>query len=181
MQDANGRGFRVCACGDGDRRDVGEKSVAAPRDGFDEAGIFGGITERFANLVDRLVEPVIEIDHRAAPEPVAKLVARDDLSRSFEQHRKNLERLILQPDTQAPPGQLARPNVDFEYAESKAGGRFLGLLHAVDAAPLRGRRGRHRVDPKKVGHRSSTPVVAPARGRGWFRCPPGGGGSGANR
>src|ERR1700722_17506589 len=64
-----GRGALVCRIvGDGfyapatDDRDIGEKPVAAASDGLDEAGMLGGITQRFSDLADCFVEAGIEID-----------------------------------------------------------------------------------------------------------------------
>ena len=45
-----------------DLGDVGDEAVAAPGDGFDKSRALRRIAQRLADLVDRLVETMIEID-----------------------------------------------------------------------------------------------------------------------
>jgi hypothetical protein len=48
--------------------------------------MFGRIAERFPQLSDRAVEGQIEIyEGICGPEPLAQLVARDDLARVFQE------------------------------------------------------------------------------------------------
>jgi len=80
-----------------DNCDVGEKAVAAARDGLDEAGVFGRISQRISDLADRLVEAMIEIHDRLWPKSTLHFFPGYELSGLFEQHRQQLEGLLLQP------------------------------------------------------------------------------------
>jgi hypothetical protein len=94
--------------------DVGKESVAPTGNGLDEARILRRVAQRFTNLVDCFVKAVIEVDDRLAPKFLAQLLSGYQLSRSFEQHRQDLKRLLLQPDPQATLRQLARSQVDLK-------------------------------------------------------------------
>src|SRR6266496_5278638 len=73
--------FRTTSGGCSGNSDVGDEAVAATGNGFDEAGTFGGIAEGLADLVDRLVEPVVEIHERVGrPECLLKFLSTDDRS-----------------------------------------------------------------------------------------------------
>src|SRR6202035_1223633 len=50
-----------------DYRDVAKETIASARNGFDEAGVLGGVTQSVANFADRLVETVIEVNGRRWP------------------------------------------------------------------------------------------------------------------
>ena len=92
-----------------------EEAVAAPSNSFDEAGILRGVAEGFTDLVDRLVEPVVEIHERVrGPEFLLKFLATDDLAGVLEQHRQELEGLLLKPDPQAALAQFAGTKIQLE-------------------------------------------------------------------
>ena len=78
-----------------DNRDLGKKPVAAASDGFDEARILRRISQRFANLADGLVETVIEVDDCLRPKLTVQFLPGDQRPRSVEQHRQQLEWLLL--------------------------------------------------------------------------------------
>ena len=77
------------------RFDVGEKPIAASRDRLDEARAFGRVAERISNLVNCFVEAVIKINNRPRPEPASQLLPVHQFSGFFQQHRENLEGLLL--------------------------------------------------------------------------------------
>jgi hypothetical protein len=78
--------------------DVSEEAVAATGHSFDEAGTLGGVAEGLTDFVDRLVQPVVEIDERVCgPEFLLKFLAPDDLAGVLEQHCQHLEGLLLKP------------------------------------------------------------------------------------
>jgi hypothetical protein len=80
--------------------DVSEEAVAAASNCFDEAGTLGRVAEGLTDLVDRLVEPVVEIHERVrGPEFLLKFLATDDLTGALEQYRQDLEGLLLKPDS----------------------------------------------------------------------------------
>src|SRR3982750_3411037 len=54
--------------------DVGHEAVAATTYRFDESGTLGGVPERLTDLVDRLVEPVVEVHEGVrGPQPLLKV------------------------------------------------------------------------------------------------------------
>ena len=64
------------------------------------------------------VQPVFEIDERAVrPEPVAQLIARQELARMLEHQREQREGLILEAKPHAVLAQLACAGVDLEAPE----------------------------------------------------------------
>src|SRR5690242_20663762 len=79
-----------------DRYDVGEKPIAASRDGLDEARILGRVAEHISNLINCFVETVIKINNRPRPEPALQLLPVHQFSRLFQEHRENLKGLLLQ-------------------------------------------------------------------------------------
>ena len=80
--------------------DLREEAVAATRNGFHKAGTIGRITEGITDLVDRFIEPVIEIHKRVCgPEFFLEFLATYDLAGLLKQNRQDLERLFLKPDS----------------------------------------------------------------------------------
>src|SRR5262249_40524768 len=72
-----------------------------------------------AQLIDRGVQAVIEIDKRVSrPQAAAQLFARHHISRSLDQHGEHSEGLILQPYASALLAQLAIRGIHFEHAEA---------------------------------------------------------------
>lgn len=101
---------------------VGEEAVSAARERFDEAGIGGGVAEGFAQLVDRGVEAVIEIDEGVrGPESLAEFFAGDDFAWTFEKSEQDLERLLLQAEAFVGLAKFAGARVCFELIETIEG------------------------------------------------------------
>ena len=99
--------------------DVREEAVAAAGHGFDKAGTLGGIAQGLTDLVDRFVEPVVEIHERVrGPELLRKFLARYDLAGVLEQHRQDSERLLLKPDSQAVLAQFTRTKIHLEHPKT---------------------------------------------------------------
>src|ERR1700686_4889944 len=96
-----GFGLRLSVSGGVDWGDVGEEPVTATGNGLDEARILRRVAQRFTNLVDRLVQAVIEVDDRLAPNFLAQLVPGYQLPGFSQQHRQDLKRLLLQSDAEA--------------------------------------------------------------------------------
>src|SRR5690242_6367309 len=65
-----------------DNFDLREEAVAATSNGFHKAGTVGGVAEGLTDLVNRFVEPVVEI-HKSVcgPEFFLKFLASYDLAR----------------------------------------------------------------------------------------------------
>src|ERR1700722_16912663 len=72
---------------------------------------------------------MIEVHDRLRPKSFAKFLANHQLSRLFQQHGQQLERLFLQPDPFAKPREFAGSKVSFENPELKTPERLYGLLH----------------------------------------------------
>ena len=90
-----------------DRRD---EAIASARQRLDEARVVGRVAERLAQLLDRRVEGVVEVDEGVGrPEPFAHRLAGDDLARAFQEHRQQLKRLVLQLQSDAVPAKLTAP------------------------------------------------------------------------
>ena len=93
-------GFRTasrCRIGDSD---VSNEAVAASSNGFDETRTLGGVAKSLTDLVDRFVEPVVEIHERVCgPELLLQFLATNDLAGALKQHRQDLEGLLLKPNS----------------------------------------------------------------------------------
>jgi hypothetical protein len=64
----------------------GNELVAAPGNGFDEAGFFGGVAESFAKPVDGRIEAMLEVDKRIGrPEAAMQLFPCDHTSGALQQ------------------------------------------------------------------------------------------------
>ncbi len=73
------------------------------------------VTQHRANLSNAVVQTLFKIDKGLiAPEFLAQLFPRDNLSCPPNQHRQNLEGLRLNPYNCARPAQLLRLRVQFE-------------------------------------------------------------------
>ena len=67
-----------------DGRDVGEKPVAAPGHGLDEARTIRGVAKRFSKLADGFVEAVIKVDRGLWPKPAVQFLAGHQLARPVQ-------------------------------------------------------------------------------------------------
>src|SRR6516164_3785702 len=82
--------------------DRGEKAVTAAGESLDKAGLFRVVRERRANLVDREVDAVFEIDEGGVrPQVEADLFARDHPAGALGEKLKQAKGLRLQPDERA--------------------------------------------------------------------------------
>ena len=99
-----------------ERRD---EPVPALRDGLDVEGPLGLIAERVADLPDRGVHRLIEVDERiAGPERVANLVARQHAAGAAGQQREQLQRLRRERDGTAVLPKLSLVVVQLEAAKA---------------------------------------------------------------
>jgi hypothetical protein len=74
-----------------------DESVPFARQCLDEARLFGGISERFSQMVDRFVQTPIEIDKRAgAPETSRQFFAGQELTGLFQECQQELKGLIAE-------------------------------------------------------------------------------------
>ena len=88
--------------------DRGEEAVTAAGESLDKTGPFRVVRERRANLVDREVDAVFEIDEGGVrPQVEANLFARDHPAGALGEKLKQAEGLRLQPDERASLAELA--------------------------------------------------------------------------
>ena len=82
--------------------DRSHEAIAATGQGFDEARAVGGIAKSFAELVNRGIQTVVEINKGVGgPDLSAKLFAGDDFAGPLQQKAEDMERLILELDAHA--------------------------------------------------------------------------------
>ena len=68
-----------------------------PGDSFDKAWVLGGVTQGFAQPLDRVIQSLIEINERVSrPDSPSELLPRDDLARMLQQHLQKMEGLLLE-------------------------------------------------------------------------------------
>ncbi len=83
----------------------------------------GGILENLANLVDRSSQTAIEVDKRVCrPKLLTNLFPRNQLSRAFQKHDKQLEGLRLQAESYSLFSQLTGMQVRLEGAKREPTG-----------------------------------------------------------
>jgi hypothetical protein len=103
------------------RRRARDEAIAAPRDGLDESGCIGRVTEGVAQSLDRGVQPVFEIDECVGrPEAIAQLFPCDRLSPAFEQHCQDAKGLLAKINRRPVPAQLPGARVQLELAKPDA-------------------------------------------------------------
>jgi hypothetical protein len=107
-----------------------DEAVTAARQGLDKTGAFRGISQRFADLVDRYIQSLIEINKCVAgPDLVPKLVAGDDSAVLFQQRSEYLEWLILQTNLRPILAKLPAREVGFEDSKPDQTPRLVRRIH----------------------------------------------------
>ena len=97
------------AAGAVDALDARDEAIAAAMQRLDEARPLGVVAEHGPQPLDGGVQAVLEVDECAVgPQPIAQLVARQQLARMLEHQRQHGERLVLQPEPHAVLAQLSR-------------------------------------------------------------------------
>jgi len=110
--------------------DLCKEAVTASRNGFHEAGAFGGIPERVTDFVYRFIQTVIEIHESVrGPELLLKFLASYDLAGTFQQHGQELEGLLLQPDAQAMFAQFSSAKIHLENSKPDSPVGLMVCLH----------------------------------------------------
>src|SRR5579863_1737413 len=114
--------------------DFADEAVAAPRQSLDELRLFGGITERFSNLVYSCRQPVIEIDESdSGPELAADVFAADNATRTSQKQYQQLEWLSLKTNLPAFLAKLAGMDlylIPFKPDDLSVCGRVFVILGA---------------------------------------------------
>jgi hypothetical protein len=70
------------------------------------------------------------------PQPLLKVFAPDDLAGVLEQHRQDLEGLLLKPDLQAALAQFASAKVNLEHSKTEPPGILMVWFHVTCPALL---------------------------------------------
>jgi hypothetical protein len=70
------------------------------------------------------------------PQPLLKVFAPDDLAGVLEQHRQDLEGLLLKPDLQAALAQFASTKVNLEHSKTEPPGILMVWFHVTCPALL---------------------------------------------
>src|ERR1700694_3879250 len=90
------------------RRDGAYKAVTASRDGVKVAWPLSRIAQQLADFLDCRVQTIVEIHESIGrPQRLLQFVPRNDLAGTLKQHTKYLERLVLEPDSDAVLPDLA--------------------------------------------------------------------------
>jgi hypothetical protein len=90
-----------------------DESIAHPRNGFEVPGLLGALAQRLTNLLDRKVDPVLEVDEGVLPpERLLDLRSGDDFTRAGGQEHQELRGLGLEPDLPLSLPELARAAVE---------------------------------------------------------------------
>ena len=84
-------------------RDRRHESIALARQRLDEARMFCRIAQGVSQVVDRLVQPAIEVHERPGrPQPTRQFFPCDEFARLLQQGQQELERLFAK--RRSPPG-----------------------------------------------------------------------------
>jgi len=102
--------------------DGGNKPIAPPRNGFDEARAFRVVAENLAQFVNRFVQRPFGVDCGfRSPQHRLEYVPTDDLTGFAQQRSQYTQRLLLNRETNPPPTQFTPVEVEFEHPESGEG------------------------------------------------------------
>jgi hypothetical protein len=94
--------------------------MAAAGQRLDELWMVGGITQRVAQVIHRLVETAVEVDERVGgPQPPRQFFTCDELARPLEERQQQLQRLVAQRRSLSAVGELASPRVDGECPKAE--------------------------------------------------------------
>ena len=95
-----------------------QETVAAPRQGFDESWIVGGIAQSVPEALYGGVQAMVKVDERVGrPESLLEFIAAHDLPGAFEKHGEELEGLLLELHFDAVAAQLSGARIDLVDAE----------------------------------------------------------------
>jgi hypothetical protein len=99
-----------------DRR---EEAIAAARKRLEVARRVRLVAERGADLLHAVVQPLLEIDERLAPDLALDLLAGHELARAPGEEGEDLRRLLLKVDEDPRPSQLTARQLELERAEAE--------------------------------------------------------------
>ena len=113
-----------------DLRNGSDEAIAAPGNRFDVERRVKRIAKCVAQVGDRHIEAVIEVNEGIrGPEKAIQLISRDQFARIFQQIDQDEERLFAELDGQTGAAQFHSSRVDFEDTEMPAPSRAYGRGH----------------------------------------------------
>ncbi len=97
------------------------EAIASAGQGLDESGIAGGVSEGFADAVDRGVYTVFVVDEGSVgPQLAGDLFSGEEFAWPLQEHEEDLEGLGVQLDADALTAEFAQWCVCFKYSEAVA-------------------------------------------------------------
>ena len=110
----------------------GDEPVTPAREGLDVAGGLGRVAQGLPQLPHGRVEAVVEVNERIrGPELVPQLFSAHHLARALQEQGQQSKRLILEPDLDSLPAQLAGPKIDLKGPEAEDPPRDSELRHGA--------------------------------------------------
>lgn len=95
------------------------KTIPSSCDRFDVLRLAGGVAERFADFVHSSIQAVIEINKSVpSPKPLSQIIPGYNLSGPSDQHRKNLQGLLLQPHANTIFAQFSGDKIELKDAKA---------------------------------------------------------------
>ena len=106
----------------GRRAHCGYKAVTFSNYGFDVSGLIGIVDQNVADLADRGIDSVLEVNEGVVgPQSVTQLLASDHFSFGFQQQAKYLQRLLLNSNRSASRlAQFTAGQIDLKPVEAGA-------------------------------------------------------------
>jgi hypothetical protein len=106
------------------------ESIASLGQGLNDARSIGRIAQRFAQALDCVIESVVKIYKRIRrPDLALQFLPSDHLARLFQKSLEDLERLLLQFDSNALLAHFARAQVHLEVVEPEDCAGWGNTLH----------------------------------------------------
>ncbi len=117
---ARGSPFRCCVS-PGDRCD---EAIPASRERLDKSRVVGGVSQRFAQLINRRVQAVVEVNEGiSGPVLIAQLFASDYFPGPLQQEREDVKGLFLHLDSYAQLAHLTSAQIYLKHSETQDCGR----------------------------------------------------------
>ena len=100
--------------------DGSNEAIPSPSECLDEDGCFRRFAQRIAQPLDRGIQAMVEVDEGVRrPKLAAQFLSGNQFSRSFQQRRQYLQRLILELYLLSPLAQFPGVEIDLERAENE--------------------------------------------------------------
>src|SRR5262245_40944267 len=94
--------------------------ISALRKSFYKSRVRGGVSQRFSKLVNRRVQPLVEVAEAVTrPETLSQFFTANDLPGTIQKSCQHEKWLLLEPDGTTVLAQLSSGNIRFVRAESE--------------------------------------------------------------